>query len=253
MIVDQLDLVAAALGPARVHALEHLGPVLALGAAGAGIDLDIGVVGVGLAGEQGRDLVLLRPLGELGRARRRRRRPSPRRPRPRPSPSARPCRPAPSRWRGWRRSPRRAGGARASPPAPPLGSSHRVGSSTCAFELVEPLQRAVPVEEAAQQVEGRPDLVDMGLRFGAHGRFSDCRHSGESRNPAALRGDEELDPGFRGNDELERGPSKSRPVFARSRCRGGRRRWRGRGAALGGGHWGRSRRGRSCAAARSRA
>ena len=68
MIVDHLDLVAVALGPARVHALEHLGPVLALGAAGAGIDLDIGVVGVGLAGEQGGDLVALGALGELGQS-----------------------------------------------------------------------------------------------------------------------------------------------------------------------------------------
>jgi hypothetical protein len=58
--------IAVALGPARVHALEHAGPVLALGAAGAGIDLDIGVVGVGLAGEQRLDLVLLGALGELG-------------------------------------------------------------------------------------------------------------------------------------------------------------------------------------------
>ena len=45
----QLDLVAAALGPARVHAQQHVGPVLALGAAGAGMDFEIGVVGVGLA------------------------------------------------------------------------------------------------------------------------------------------------------------------------------------------------------------
>ena len=66
MHVDQLDLHAVALAPARVHALQHLGPVLALGAAGAGIDLDIGVVGIGLAGEQGGDLVLLGALGEIG-------------------------------------------------------------------------------------------------------------------------------------------------------------------------------------------
>ena len=48
----QLDLVAVALGPARVHAQQHLGPILALGAAGAGVDFEIGVVGVGLAREQ---------------------------------------------------------------------------------------------------------------------------------------------------------------------------------------------------------
>ena len=39
-----------------VHALQRLGPVLALGAAGAEIDLEIGVVRVGLAGEQALDL-----------------------------------------------------------------------------------------------------------------------------------------------------------------------------------------------------
>ena len=59
VILDELDLAAVALGPARVHALQHLGPVLAFGAAGAGIDLDIGVVGVGLAGEHGLDLTPL--------------------------------------------------------------------------------------------------------------------------------------------------------------------------------------------------
>ena len=36
--VEQLDLVAVALGPAQVHAQQHLGPVLRLGAAGAGMD-----------------------------------------------------------------------------------------------------------------------------------------------------------------------------------------------------------------------
>ena len=39
-------------GPARVHAQEHLRPVLALSAAGAGMHLEIGVELVGLAGQQ---------------------------------------------------------------------------------------------------------------------------------------------------------------------------------------------------------
>ena len=60
MLADDLDLVVAPLGPADIHALEHLRPVLALGAAGAGMDLDIGVVGVGFAGEQRLDLALMR-------------------------------------------------------------------------------------------------------------------------------------------------------------------------------------------------
>jgi hypothetical protein len=36
-----LDLVAVLLGPARVHAQQHVGPVLALGAAGAGMLIEI--------------------------------------------------------------------------------------------------------------------------------------------------------------------------------------------------------------------
>ena len=52
------------LRPARVHALQHLGPILRLGAASAGVDLDIGVVGVGLAGQQAFDLAPLRLLGK---------------------------------------------------------------------------------------------------------------------------------------------------------------------------------------------
>src|SRR5687767_9168652 len=55
-LFDQLDFHAVGVGPARVHPLEDLGPVLGLGAAGAGVDLDIGVVAVGLAREQGLEL-----------------------------------------------------------------------------------------------------------------------------------------------------------------------------------------------------
>ena len=65
MVLDQLDLHAAPLGPAPIHALEHLGPVLAFGAAGAGVDLDEGVVAVRLAGKQRLDLVALGPRGEF--------------------------------------------------------------------------------------------------------------------------------------------------------------------------------------------
>ena len=48
----ELDLVAVRLRPAHVEPQQHLRPVLALGAAGAGVDFEIGVVGVGLAGQQ---------------------------------------------------------------------------------------------------------------------------------------------------------------------------------------------------------
>ena len=65
MLADDLDLVVAPLRPAHIHALQHLRPVLALGAAGAGVDLHIGVVGVGLAGEQRFHLALVRFGPEL--------------------------------------------------------------------------------------------------------------------------------------------------------------------------------------------
>ena len=51
-LFEELDLVAVLLGPARVHAQQDVGPVLALGAAGAGMDLEIAVVGIGLARQQ---------------------------------------------------------------------------------------------------------------------------------------------------------------------------------------------------------
>ena len=50
-LVD-LDLEAAALEPAQVHAQQHLGPVLGLGAAGAGVDGDDGAALVELAAEE---------------------------------------------------------------------------------------------------------------------------------------------------------------------------------------------------------
>ncbi len=56
LVFERLDLELPPLAPAPIHAQQHLGPVLALGAARAGMDLDIGVEHVGLAGEQGLDL-----------------------------------------------------------------------------------------------------------------------------------------------------------------------------------------------------
>src|SRR5262249_16938555 len=56
LLLEQLGPEAAALAPAEVHAEEHLGPVLRLEAAGAGVNLDDRVPGVVLAAEQ---------LGEL--------------------------------------------------------------------------------------------------------------------------------------------------------------------------------------------
>ena len=68
-LLDQRHLVVVVLGPAGVHAAEHLRPVLALGAAGAGVHLHVGVVAVGLARQQGFHLLAPRLLGELAQAR----------------------------------------------------------------------------------------------------------------------------------------------------------------------------------------
>ena len=64
LIVDHLALEAAALGPAQVHAQQHLGPVLRLGAAGARMDRDDGVLAIVLAAEHLLDLAGLHFLVE---------------------------------------------------------------------------------------------------------------------------------------------------------------------------------------------
>jgi hypothetical protein len=51
-LLDEFDLEAVLLGPARIHAQQHIGPVLALGAAGAGMDFEVTVVGVRFAGQE---------------------------------------------------------------------------------------------------------------------------------------------------------------------------------------------------------
>ena len=53
---EQLDLEALALAVAQVHALEHRGPVLRLGAAGAGLDVEKAVVRVHRVGEHAAEL-----------------------------------------------------------------------------------------------------------------------------------------------------------------------------------------------------
>ena len=49
--VDDVALEAAPLDPAKIHAQQHLGPVLRLGAAGARVDGDDGVLAIVLAAE----------------------------------------------------------------------------------------------------------------------------------------------------------------------------------------------------------
>ena len=161
------------LAPARVHPLQHAGPILAFGAAGAGIDLDIGVVGVGLAGQQRRDLVALGALGELGQAL------------DRVVDQA-----LVALGVGHLHQLDRVGqlaldrARRAHRSVEPLALAHhflrRLGIVPqrrvldLGVELLQPALGAVPVEEPAQQRGRGVDLVDIGLRFGAHGRASCC-------------------------------------------------------------------------------
>ena len=64
LIVDQLALEAAALRPSQVHPEQHLGPVLRLGAAGAGMNRDDRVLAIVLAAEHLLDLAGLHFLIE---------------------------------------------------------------------------------------------------------------------------------------------------------------------------------------------
>ena len=59
-LFHQLHFIAVLLGPAHVHAHQHFGPILRLCPAGAGVQLDITVVAVGLAGQQAFDFPALR-------------------------------------------------------------------------------------------------------------------------------------------------------------------------------------------------
>ncbi len=57
--VDHAEGAGLVLGPAQVHAQQHFGPVLGLGAAGAGLDVDEGVGGIVGAGEHAGELEAL--------------------------------------------------------------------------------------------------------------------------------------------------------------------------------------------------
>ena len=168
MEVDQLDLQPAPLRPALVHALEHRRPILALGAARAGVDLDIAVVGIRLARQQRGHLVALGALGER--------------------------RQAVHALIGHRGVALVLGHADQLDGIVQLaldgvgGADRLVQPATLAHhllrlpgivpqrrildagvELVQPAQRAIPVQKAAEQGERGVDLIGMGLRFGAHG------------------------------------------------------------------------------------
>ncbi|OIQ65037.1 hypothetical protein GALL_534080 [mine drainage metagenome] len=51
-----LDLEAVLFGPARIHAQQHRGPILALGSPRAGVNLEIGIEAVGFPRQQGLQL-----------------------------------------------------------------------------------------------------------------------------------------------------------------------------------------------------
>src|SRR5690606_20785291 len=59
-----LDIESLVLAPAQVHAQQHLGPVLRLGAAGTGLDVDESAIGVHLAGEHAAEFQLLQLSAE---------------------------------------------------------------------------------------------------------------------------------------------------------------------------------------------
>ena len=56
--LDQLGFETLGLAPAQVHAQQHFGPVLRLGAAGAGLDVEEGIVFVHFAGKHASELEL---------------------------------------------------------------------------------------------------------------------------------------------------------------------------------------------------
>ena len=166
-MIDQLDLHSMPLPPARVHALQHFGPVLAFGPPGAGIDLNVCVIGIGLSGQESRDLVAVGASGQLGQRA--------------------------NAVVDQGRIAFRLGHFDQLGGVGQL-AFERLGRADCllqaaalthdflrrlgivpqrrildlCIQLVEPLQRAVPIEEAAQQLGSGIDLVDVGLRFSAH-------------------------------------------------------------------------------------
>ena len=52
-LFQEIDLHAMRIGPAAVHPQQHTGPVAGLGPAGPGVDLDEGIIAIGLPGQQG--------------------------------------------------------------------------------------------------------------------------------------------------------------------------------------------------------
>ena len=62
--LDDLGSEAALVGPAQVHTQEDVGPVLGLGAAGAGLDVQVAVVGIHLAAEHAAEFQFLEDFAQ---------------------------------------------------------------------------------------------------------------------------------------------------------------------------------------------
>ena len=67
--VKDVDLEAVSLRPAGIHTVEHLVPVLGLGAAGSGVEIEDSVVLIVLAGEQRSQRQSIHLVGERGKLR----------------------------------------------------------------------------------------------------------------------------------------------------------------------------------------
>ena len=198
--LEQLDLEAAPLGPAHQHAQHHLGPVLGVGAAGAGVDGHERVA----ARRSGRR------TGAAPRARRGAARPTRTAPRARPASSG-PRRPARRGPRGPRRrrcrraerlEPALAARACSAPTAAAAsGSSQKPGAPICVLERGD-------ARGSAQRVKDSPRAAVSWSRIAARrcGVGSDAGRWPSSRQrigPASLRTDSRaselviIDPTFR--------------------------------------------------------
>ena len=168
-IFEDLDLVAVLLGPARVHAHQHRGPVLAFGAAGAGMDFDDRrrcrrprrrASSRSGGARPRRASALQRRLG-LGDDRRRR-------PRPRRARSARPGRRARARAARRRRSGSSSCWRSRITFCARSGEFQRLGSSAAAFSSARRVLARSQSKMPPQQADRLLDLVDDRLDFGAH-------------------------------------------------------------------------------------
>jgi hypothetical protein len=167
LIFDHFDLHAALFGPTLVHAQQHFGPVLAFGTAGPGVDFDIAIIAIGLARQQRLDLVFICALGQ----------------RRQPGDGLIDHRLVTLHFGKFDQlggvrhllfnGAHRAHGLVQPPPLAHhllrrLGVVPKRRVLHAVVQLVEPPQRALPVQETAHQRHRSLDTVNMILRFSAH-------------------------------------------------------------------------------------